>query len=539
VGLMENHNMHYAYDTVQVRGADTSLIIVDDDLAYWAATPMLEDIDERFSEFQWHKQSLDSEIIGTYSFVGKTLFNGTPPVLAYRPKAGCWSVTDKVVTMESLSLELQGQGRVKIHSGITYCEVDTPGKTEQFMGRSEVLHFEVRPAPGYYLDRVEIGNGAQMRVVSECDIQEKDGVFSFRDFPIWDYTTTEWSNFFITEDYRIVLKEGEKKTVPVCEDTVKLVHYDGCVNIGVPDTLLLRVENPVEGATYRWQLPDTWKPIGCTTCAELRVSTQETAAATRIYGVSLSGAGFAMDTVQVRGADTTIYIAIATNFKQYGAILSSLRAPSHTHFDLEWYKEDFSSSNLLTTQNVCLISRFEGFSPLLKYRIKGNNTCWSVTDKITDSPHSRLVHYDGCVNIGMESELLLRVENPLEGLRYHWQIPETWEPIGDTNGSELRVITHETKDTTRIYGVKFADFGPSLFDTVQVKGADTTNQVILDFFEDYLLMSEDLGLLDEDSFEFLCYKGRVHPDSTISGWIVEDKYRFNGTPPVFAYRPMG
>ena len=332
VGLMENHNMHYAYDTVQVRGADTSVIIWTFFDIYLAAQNCFDDFleDTRGAfEYLWYKGRVNPDsLISRDIYEEIYRFNGTPPVLAYRSAAGCWSVTDKVVTVGELSLELQGQGRVRIHSGITYCEVDTPGKTEKELGRSEVLRFEVRPAPGYYLDRVEIGNGAQMRVVSECDIQEKDGVFSFRDFP-------KWIDDFTTEDYRIVLKEGEKKTVPVCEDTVKLVHYDGCVNIGVPDTLLLRVENPVEGAAYRWQIPDTWKPIGCTTCAELRVETQETTAATRVYGVSLSGAGFAMDTIQVRGADTTIYIVIATNHIDYGTILSSLRVPSRTHFDLE------------------------------------------------------------------------------------------------------------------------------------------------------------------------------------------------------------
>ena len=86
----------------------------------------------------------------------------------------------------------------------------------------------------------------------------------------------------------------------------------------------------------------------------------------------------------------------------------------------------------------------------------------------------KLIHYDGCVNIGVPDTLLLRVENADARLRYRWQIPDTWEPIGDTNRGELRVITHETKDTTHIYGVKFADRENWRYDTVQVKGADTT-----------------------------------------------------------------
>ena len=57
----------------------------------------------------------------------------------------------------------------------------------------------------------------------------------------------------------------------------KLIHYNGCVNIGVPDTLLLRVDDakpyPETKGYYVWSIPDTWKPIGCVTCNELKVVT--------------------------------------------------------------------------------------------------------------------------------------------------------------------------------------------------------------------------------------------------------------------------
>ncbi|MDE5544615.1 MAG: hypothetical protein K2I83_04320, partial [Bacteroidales bacterium] len=323
-----------------------------------------------------------------------------------------------------------------------------------------------------------------------------------------------------------------------------MVHYDGCVNIGVPDTLLLRVENPVEGATYRWQIPDTWKSIGCTTCAELRVETQETAAATRVYGVSLSGAGFAFDTVQVKGADTTILILYGI---AYHCINTGMRQVNDEHhFDFVWYKGNLSEENWVVNKNnspSIFWSQLNGKKPLLKYRRKGNNTCWSVTDEVVVYESVwpiRLKHYDGCVNIGVPDTLLLQVENADERLHYSWKIPNEWEPIGDTNGSELRVITHETKDTTRVYGVGigWAYNKPQYaFDTVQVKGADTKLLIFdLSSLDTYSPMGADFDWVDDDAFTYAWYKTTLEPDNSIDKYALVPKYLFKGEPPILAYR---
>ncbi|MBD5396847.1 T9SS type A sorting domain-containing protein [bacterium] len=162
---------------------------------------------------------------------------------------------------------------------------------------------------------------------------------------------------------------------------LNLQQYDGCVNIGIEDTLLLQVENPVEGLHYAWSLPEAWQPLGCDTCGELTVVALENAATTQVYSVSTSICDKAFDTIQVRGADTTICIVIST--KQYLAFLpTAMQMASTTDFILEWYKEDFSPSNYITTNKICLVSRFGGFPPLLKYKSNENNTCWSTTAEI-------------------------------------------------------------------------------------------------------------------------------------------------------------
>ncbi|MDE5610359.1 MAG: hypothetical protein K2I66_08255, partial [Bacteroidales bacterium] len=322
------------------------------------------------------------------------------------------------------------------------------------------------------------------------------------------------------------------------------------MNIGVPDTLLLRVENPVEGAAYRWQIPDTWKPIGCTTCAELRVETQETAAATRVYGVSLSGAGFAFDTVQVKGADTTILILYGI---AYHCINTGMRQVNDEHhFDFVWYKGNLSEENWVVNKNnspSIFWSQLNGKKPLLKYRRKGNNTCWSVTDEVVvrDSiAPIKIKHYDGCVNIGVPDTLLLRIENADARLRYRWYLPAEWEPIGETDRGELRVITHETQNTTRIYRVNYANIGPSVSDTVQVKGADTT-LIILEDYRAFELSNihADILNLKEENFDCFWYKGAIHRDKIIYSeddqynTILIPEYEFEGEKPIAQYRYKG
>ena len=415
------------FDTVQVRGADITLYILDDFDCYW---PITEDTfvhDEDTFEYLWYKGRLHPDsVISGYNLEPKYSFYGNPPILAYRSNSSCWSVTDEVVVFDSI-------------------------------------------------------------------------------YPI------------------------------------KLVHYDGCVNIGVPDTLLLRVENADARMHYRWKIPAEWESIGDTNHGELRVITHETKDTTRVYGVRFADGGdeWIFDTVQVKGADTTLLIMLRHG--RYNPINKDYRDIEFTHFDFAWYKGNLTEENWIVNNSSWILkSQCDGQKPLLKYRIKGNNTCWFVTDEVV--VHDSVVpikikHYDGCVNIGVPDTLLLQVENADERLRYHWQIPETWEPIGDTNRGELRVITHETKDTTHIYGVKFADRENLRYDTVQVKGADTKLLIFdLSGLDMYSPMGEDFDWIEDDAFTYAWYKTALSPDNFVDSFEMVAKYRFKGEPPILARR---
>ncbi len=162
---------------------------------------------------------------------------------------------------------------------------------------------------------------------------------------------------------------------------LKLQHYDGCVNIGIEDTLLLQVENPEEGLRYEWSLPDAWQPLGCDTCGDLSVVTLEHVATTQVYSVSTSVCDKAFDTIQVRGADTTLVLRLRQG--RYSAVSLSGSAATTKSFDLVWYDGDFTEENLVASGTSWVLeSRFEGRVPLLKYRYKENNACWSVTSEM-------------------------------------------------------------------------------------------------------------------------------------------------------------
>lgn len=161
---------------------------------------------------------------------------------------------------------------------------------------------------------------------------------------------------------------------------LNLQHYDGCVNIGIEDTLLLQVENPVEGLRYEWSLPEAWQPLGCDTCGELTVVTLENSATTQVYSVSTSICDKAFDTIQVKGADTTLVILVMRT--QYFASLVNGRPTNNQVFELWWYKGDFSEENELVSSPYVNESIFSGLTPLLKYRPRTNNACWSTTSEI-------------------------------------------------------------------------------------------------------------------------------------------------------------
>lgn len=165
---------------------------------------------------------------------------------------------------------------------------------------------------------------------------------------------------------------------------LNLQHYDGCVNIGVEDTLLLQVENPVEGLHYAWSLPEAWQPLGCDTCGELTVVTLEHAATTQVYSVSTSICDKAFDTIQVRGADTTLFLRLRNG--RYTAVSVSGSGATAKLFDLVWYKGNLSEENFVASASSWISeSQLEGQIPLLKYRFKENNACWSVTSEMFTS----------------------------------------------------------------------------------------------------------------------------------------------------------
>lgn len=175
---------------------------------------------------------------------------------------------------------------------------------------------------------------------------------------------------------------------------LRLQHYDGCVNLGIEDTLLLQVESPVEGLRYEWSIPETWQSMGCDTCGELIVVTLENAATTQVYSVATSICDKAYDTIQVKGADTTLFILV--NRTQYYAGGKSNNAYSVVNknlFDCAWYKGSFEEDNFVVKSYYTVASRFGGLKALLKYRHK-NEGCWSTTSEMVDlsSPKSSVAN---------------------------------------------------------------------------------------------------------------------------------------------------
>ena len=191
---------------------------------------------------------------------------------------------------------------------------------------------------------------------------------------------------------------------------LNLQHYDGCVNIGVEDTLLLQVENPVEGLRYEWNLPGAWQPLDCDTCGELTVVTLENAATTQVYSVSTSICDKAFDTIQVRGADTTLIILV--NKTRYMIGTENLKAANYRFFDTKWYKGDFLEENWVTNAYYASEDQFDGLTPLLKYRRK-NEGCWSTTsEKVVLSGSKSSVANESSVLKEYEEEKIECLPNP-------------------------------------------------------------------------------------------------------------------------------
>lgn len=177
----------------------------------------------------------------------------------------------------------------------------------------------------------------------------------------------------------------ETESIPVVTYEAQLAHYDGCVNIGLPDTLLLRVENIKEGISYQWQLPENWIPVGCDTCGEIMVAVQEPLATVRTYGVKTDNTNGCVsiwkeDTVSIKGADTTILIIDIDVLDMYATINEELEFVEGDAFSFLWYKATIAPDNIVKGSDMVVKYRFEGKSPILVYRY--DEGCWSVTDEV-------------------------------------------------------------------------------------------------------------------------------------------------------------
>ena len=111
--------------------------------------------------------------------------------------------------------------------------------------------------------------------------------------------------------------------------------------------------------------------------------TLENAATIQIYSVSTSICDKAFDTIQVKGADTTLFLRLRQG--RYIAVSVSGGSATTKSFDFGWYKGYFSEENFIAGSSWILESQLDGQEPLLKYRYKENNACWSVTSEMVTS----------------------------------------------------------------------------------------------------------------------------------------------------------
>ncbi|MCM1532446.1 MAG: T9SS type A sorting domain-containing protein [Bacteroides sp.] len=172
-------------------------------------------------------------------------------------------------------------------------------------------------------------------------------------------------------------------SIPVVTYEAELAHYDGCVNIGLPDTLQLRVENIREGNAYLWDLPENWIPVGCDTCGEITVAVQESIDITRSYrvsGVPACPKFVSYDTVFVRGADTTLIIL--DDGYTYCATPRILDYVDEDVFEFLWYKKYCHPDNVVDFYVVTDQYLFDGEPPVLAYRY--DHGCWTVTNEVVE-----------------------------------------------------------------------------------------------------------------------------------------------------------
>ncbi|MDE5763266.1 MAG: T9SS type A sorting domain-containing protein, partial [Bacteroidales bacterium] len=176
-----------------------------------------------------------------------------------------------------------------------------------------------------------------------------------------------------------------EESIPVVTYEAQLAHYDGCVNIGLPDTLLLRVENIEEGISYQWDLPKNWIPVGCDTCGEITVAVQEPLDTVRTYGVKTDNTNGCVsiwkeDTVSIKGADTVLLIVNFEDIDMYVVMSEDFGLLDENVFVYLWYKTALSPNNFVDSFEMVAKYLFKGEPPVLAYRY--NEGCWSVTDEV-------------------------------------------------------------------------------------------------------------------------------------------------------------
>ena len=323
------------------------------------------------------------------------------------------------------------------------------------------------------------------------------------------------------------------------------------------DSLYLSVKNPLAGYVYWWSCVDedwTITPLNAQGSKALLVATGEnngvlvlsatnayaTDTASSVYKVVRCVENCEYDTLS--GIDITEATCLRTGDTAIFRIMADPSATSYAwKFGGGWEPSEYVTENPYDTVVKVRVGKHQGWA-----KVTGKNCAgeWTMqTDSIAISfGELNLQHYDGCVNIGVEDTLLLQVENPVEGLRYEWNLPETWQPLGCDTCGALTVVTLENAATTQVYSVS-TSICDKAFDTIQVKGADTL--LIILFADDtYELSNKDFDYLDDREFDCFWYKGAITPnkmivypeDETPVNDIYMPEYEFEGMKPIAQYR---
>ena len=323
------------------------------------------------------------------------------------------------------------------------------------------------------------------------------------------------------------------------------------------DSVELSVKNPLSGYVYWWScVGEDWKitPLNAQGSKALLIAKGEnngvfvlsatnayaTDTASSVYKVIRCVENCEYDTLS--GIDITEATCLQQGDTAIFRIMADPSATSYTwQFGGGWEPSEYITENPYDTVVKVRVGKHQGWA-----KVTGKNCAgeWTMqTDSIAISfGELNLQHYDGCVNIGIEDTLLLQVENPVEGLRYEWNLPEAWQPLGCDTCGELTVVTLENAATTQVYSVS-TSICDKAFDTIQVKGADTL--LIILFADDtYELSNKDFDYLDDREFDCFWYKGAIRPDKMIVypedetpvNDIYMPEYEFEGMKPIAQYR---